>query len=106
MSNWGLVVNKQMFAVMQRRAELQAKIAAQRGQLAEIGARWQTPLAVADQGLAAARFLYANPVLVAGVAALLVVRRRGMVGLMIGMWRVWKGYRYFTAVSAKLSARL
>lgn len=99
-------MNKQMLAVMQCRGELLAKIAAQRGQMAEIGAHWQTPLAIADQGVAAARFLYANPVLVAGVAVLLVARRRGMAGLMKGIWRVWKGYRYFTAVSAKLSARL
>jgi hypothetical protein len=91
---------------MQRRGELQAKIAAQRGQLAEIGARWQTPLAIADQGVAAVRFMRANPVLVASVAALLVIRRRGTAGLMIGMWRVWKAYRSFAAVSAKLSARL
>lgn len=102
----GVAVNKQMLAVMQRRAELLAKIAVQRGQVAEIGAQWQIPLAVADQGLAVVRFLRSNPVLVAGVAALLVIRRRGVTGLMMGMWRVWKGYRYFTAVSAKLSARL
>jgi hypothetical protein len=95
-----------MLAVMQRRAELLAKIAVQRGQVAEIGAQWQIPLAAADQGLAVVRFLRSNPVLVAGVAALLVIRRRGVTGLMMGMWRVWKGYRYFTAVSAKLSARL
>ncbi|MBY0576225.1 MAG: YqjK-like family protein [Gallionellaceae bacterium] len=99
-------MNKQMLAVMQRRAELLAKIAVQRGQVAEIGAQWQIPLAAADQGLAVVRFLRSNPVLVAGVAALLVIRRRGVTGLMMGMWRVWKGYRYFTAVSAKLSARL
>lgn len=98
-------MNKQMLAVMRRRAELLAKIAAQRGQVAEMGAQWQTPLAVADQGLAVVRFLRSNPVLIVGVAALLVIRRRGMAGLMTGMWRVWKGYRYFTAISAKLSSR-
>lgn len=99
-------MNKQMLEVMQRRGELLARIAAQREQVAEIGTRWQTPLALADQGLAAVRFLRSNPVLVAGVAALLVIRRRGVVGLVKGVWRAWRGYRYFTAVSEKLSSRL
>lgn len=95
-----------MLEVMRRRAELQAKIAAQRGQLVEMGAQWQMPLAIADQGVAVVRFIRANPVLIAGVAALLVIRRRGAAGLMVGIWRMWKTYRYFTAVSAKLSSRL
>ena len=100
------VMNKQMLEVMQRRRELLARIASQREQVAEIGARWQAPLAIADQGLAALRFLRSNLVLVAGVAALFMIYRRGVVGLVKGAWRVWKGYRYFTAFSAKLSSRL
>jgi len=98
-------MNKQMLEVMQRRGELLARITSQREQMAEIGTRWQAPLAIADQGLAAMRFLRSNPVLVAGVAALFVIRRRGVVGLVTGVWRVWKGYRYFTAFSAKLPSR-
>ncbi|MDE2117303.1 MAG: YqjK-like family protein [Betaproteobacteria bacterium] len=99
-------MNKRMLEVMQRRGELLARIASQREQVAEIGARWQAPLALADQGLAAIRYLRSNPVLVAGVAALLVIRRRGVVGLVRGGWRVWKGYRSLTAFSAKLSSHL
>lgn len=99
-------MNKRMLEVMQRRGELLARIASQREQMAEIETRWQAPLALADQGLAAMRFLRSNPVLVAGVAALFVIRRRGMVGLVAGVWRAWKGYRYLTAFSAKLSSRL
>lgn len=99
-------MNRQMLAVMQRRGELLERIAAQRGQLAETGARWQAPLALADQGLAVLRFLRARPVLVAGVAALLIIRRRGMMGLARSGWLGWKGYRYFTAISEKLSSRL
>ncbi|OGS87960.1 MAG: hypothetical protein A2061_03155 [Gallionellales bacterium GWA2_59_43] len=90
---------------MQRRGELLAKIAAQREQIAEAGARWQAPLALADQGLAVVRFLRSHPALVAGVVALFVVRRRGVVGLVKGGWRVWQGYRYLTAFSKKLSSR-
>lgn len=99
-------MNKQMLEVMQRRGELLARISTQREQVAELGACWQTPLALADQGLAVVRFLRSNPVLVAGVAALIVFRRRGVAGMVRGGWRVWKGYRYFTALSQKLSSRL
>ncbi|MDD5384807.1 MAG: YqjK-like family protein [Gallionella sp.] len=98
-------MNSQMLAVMQRRGELLAKIAAQRGQVAQIGARWQAPLALADQGLAVVRFLRSHPALVAGVVALFVIRRRGVVGLMKSGWRVWKGYRFLTALSERLSSR-
>ena len=100
------MMNSQMLEIMQRRAELQARIAAQREQLSDFGTRLETPLAIADQGLAAIRFLRSNPVLVAGVAALLVIRRRGMVGLLKFVWRGWKGYRYFTTLSSKLASRL
>lgn len=98
-------MNEQMLAVMQRRGELLAKIAAQRGQVAQIGARWQAPLALADQGLAVVRFLRSHPALVAGVVALFVIRRRGVVGLVKSGWRVWKGYRFLTALSERLSSR-
>ena len=99
-------MNRQMFEVMQRRGELLARIAAQREQVAEIGARWETPLTFADKCLAAVRFLRARPVLVAGVAALFVVRRRGLMGLARSGLLAWRGYRYFTAFSGKLSSRL
>lgn len=98
-------MNNTMYAVMQRRGELLSRIASQRGQVAEFGARLQTPLALADQGVAAARFLYANPVLSAGVIAALVIRRRGVVGTARVFWRVWRGYRYFTGIAARLSSQ-
>lgn len=98
-------MNKQMLEVMQHRGELLARIASQREQVAEMGARWRTPLAIADQGLAIMRFLRANPVLVAAVVAIFVIRRRGVVGLMLGTWRVWKGYRAMEVFSARLTSR-
>ncbi len=98
-------MNSQMSVVMQRRGELLARIAAQREQVAEIGVRWQAPLALADQGLAVVRFLRSHPVLVAGVVALFVIRRRGVVGLVKGGWRVWKGYRFLAVFAEKLSPR-
>lgn len=98
-------IHSQMSAVMQRRGELLAKIAAQRERVAEAGERWQAPLALADQGLSVVRFLRSHPVLVSGVIALIVIRRRGMAGLMKGGWRAWKGYRFFAALSEKLSSQ-
>jgi len=95
-------MNEQMLAVMQRRGELLAKIDIQRGEVAQVGARWQAPLALADQGLAVLRFMRSRPVLVASVAALLVWRRRGAVGVIRMSWRAWKGYRYLTGLAAKL----
>lgn len=89
-----LAMNKQMIEAMRQRGELLARVASQREQLAGIGVRWRAPLALADQGLAAVRFLRSNPVLAAGgVIAMFMLRRRGVVGLMAGAWRVWKGYR-------------
>ena len=98
-------MNEQMREVMQRRGELLARIAAQREQVAQIGARWQAPLALADQGLTVVRFLRSRPVLVAGVAALLIIRKRGVMGLARYGMLAWKGYRYFAAFSEKKSSR-
>ncbi|HYR05703.1 MAG TPA: YqjK-like family protein, partial [Gallionella sp.] len=93
----------QISAVMQRRSELLARIATQREQVAGIGARWQTPLALVDKGITIGRFLRSHPVLVASMIALFVIRRRGVVGLARSGWSVWKGYRFLTAILGKLS---
>ena len=98
-------MNKQMLELMRQRAELLARITSQREQAAEMGVRWRIPLAFADQGLAIMRFLRANPVLVTGVVAMFVIRRRGVIGLMVGAWRVWKGYRAMESFSARLISR-
>lgn len=98
-------MNETMSELMQNRGELLARIAAQREQMAEIEAEWQTPLALADQGVVAVRFLRSHPWLVAGVVALFVIRRRSVAGLVWGVWRAWKGYRDFTSISGKLSSR-
>jgi len=98
-------MNNQMYAVMQHRAELLARIASQRGQVAEIGERLQTPLAFADLGVAAARFLRFHPVLGAGVIAAMVIRRRGVAGMARVFWRVCRGYCYFTAITARPASR-
>ena len=98
-------MDKKMMAVMQRRGELLARIAVQRGQVAEIGARWEVPLAVADQGVLVARYLRAHPVLIASVAALVVSRRRGVFGMVSGAWLLLRRYRFVAALSKKLYSR-
>jgi YqjK-like protein len=97
-------MDNRMYALMQRRGELLARIESQREQVSVIGAHLQTPLALVDQGMAAVKFLRSRPLLVAGMAALMVLRRRGVVGLAKSAWRVWKGYRQLSALSEKLSA--
>ncbi len=98
-------MNEQMLEVMQRRGELLARIAVQREQVAGIGARWQTPLALADQGISALHYARSHPVLIGGVAALIAVRRRGVVGMVKGAWRLWKVYRSVATFATRLSAR-
>jgi len=98
-------MNKQMIEVMQRRADLLARIAVQREQVAEISSRWQTPLALADQGLAAVHYARSHPVLIGGVVALIAARRRGVVGMVQSAWRVWRAYRIAATFATKISSR-
>jgi hypothetical protein len=94
-------MNEKLFELTQRRGELLVRIAVQREQLTEIKTAWNAPLALADQGLAAVRFLRRHPLLVAGTMAFFVIRRHSMAGLMWGAWRVWKDYRDFASVPGK-----
>lgn len=87
-------MNERMHGIRQRRAELLARIEAQRGQVAGMASSWKGPLALADQGLSIARFLRAHPLVLAGVAMLVVLRRRSAAGLFDRAWLVWKGFRY------------
>lgn len=95
-----------MSELLQRRAELQARIAAQRGEMAGIAARLHRPLAIADRGMAALRFLRTGPFLVAGIVVVAVVaRRHGAAALLKAGLRLWTGYRAFSAIWSGLTAR-
>jgi hypothetical protein len=94
-----------MSELMQRRGELLARIETQRELMTEIGSDLQGPLSLADEGLDAVRFLRRHPLLVAGAVLFVAIRRRGVAGLVGGVWGVWKGYRYFTSLSVKLLSR-
>lgn len=98
-------MDKQMLAVMQRRGELLARIAAQREQVAGAAMNWQAPLGVADKGLAVLRFLRSNPALVAVVVAIMVIRRRGVTGMVTTGWRMWRLYKSAISFSEKIASR-
>ena len=98
-------MNKQMSASRQRRAELLARITAQRSRVTEIGTQLQTTFELADRGLAAVRFFRSRPFLLAGIVAVFVARRHGAAALVWGGWRLWTGYRRLSANSAKPSPR-
>lgn len=98
-------MNERLFELTRRRAELLARIAAQREQLAEIQAEWDAPLTLVDKGMAGVRYLRRHPLLVAGVMAVLLIRRSSAAALMWGAWRIWKGYHYFTSIPEKSPSR-
>lgn len=82
-------MKKRLAALAHRRLELFDKIEAQRMEVAEISQHWQKPLAVADTGLKAVRFIRSHPGLVSGgVAALLSLRGMGIAGFARKGWRL------------------
>lgn len=87
--------------MLARRRALQQKIADQRGQLVSVAADWQAPLHFADQAWRAVGFLRSHALLTASLAGLVVLRRRGVTGLLKGGWRLWKAYRYIDQLSGK-----
>jgi hypothetical protein len=99
------VMTKQMSALRQRRAELLARIAAQRGRVTEIGTQLQTAFELADRGLAVVRFFRSRPFLLTGIAAVFLARRHGAAALVWSGWRLLTGYRRLSANSAKPSPR-
>ncbi|NNM80123.1 MAG: hypothetical protein HKM01_06690 [Gallionella sp.] len=75
-------MKKRLADLAQRRRVLVEKIATQRGDVAAISRHLKKPLAMADAGLKAMRYVHAHPAwLAGGVAVLMTFRRRGIVGL-------------------------
>lgn len=94
-------MNQRLLDIHVRRARLQAKIEAQRNAVGIITERWEKPLAVADAGLTALRFVKSHPVLVAGVGAAFIFRLRGATGLASAGWRLWGLYRSAVSLASK-----
>jgi len=78
----------------ERRERLVAQAAAQRRALARDMDRWRTPLALADQGLAALRYIRIHPQWLIGSVVLLVALRPRRVGKWLGSgWVSWRVMR-------------
>jgi len=92
-------VESRAVELARQRERLIARAEAQRHELAAHVRRWEVPLRVADKALAGARFLRANPVVVAAAAvALLVFGRRRLWTIVRGgliAWRAWRAVRSF-----------
>lgn len=59
----------------QRRADLLVRSAAQRAELGEACHAWRLPLAMADRGVAAWRFVHKHPIVLVGTGAVLTLTR-------------------------------
>lgn len=77
---------------------LVARISGQREQMAGLVSALETPLQVADLAWSALRFLGRHALLiagVAGVAGIMLARRRSVKVMLKGAWRMWKAYQLF-----------
>lgn len=82
-------MKKRLAALADRRRRLSEKIESQRMKVAEISLHWQNSLVLVDAGLKAVCFVRNHPTfMTGGVAALLALRRKGMVGLAQEGWRL------------------
>ena len=84
-------MNEKLIRLAERRERLVAQAAAQRMTLAQNIEPWRNPLARADQGLAALRYIKNHPAWIVGGAILLAVLRPGRVGKWLGRgWVTWQ----------------
>jgi hypothetical protein len=82
-------MKNRLVALAYRRRILLEEVEAQRMEVAEISLDLQKPLALADAGLKAVRFIRNHPGVVAGgFAALLSLRGKGIAGLAQKGWRL------------------
>ncbi len=82
-------MKKRLAELAYRRSRLLEKIEIQRMDVADISLDLQKPLALADAGLKAVRFIRNHPGLVSGgFAALLSLRGKGVAGLAQKGWRL------------------
>lgn len=98
-------MSKPLREIMRKRGELVARIAAQREQVTLASVRWKAPLAVADQGLAAVRYVRSHPLILAGVVALLAIRRNSVIGVAGTALRLWNLYNSTRNYAAKAGYR-
>jgi hypothetical protein len=84
-------MNQNLIRLAERRERLVAQAAAQRTALAQNIEPWRTPLALADQGLAALRFIKRHPAWIVGGGILLAALRVNRVGKWLERgWVTWQ----------------
>jgi len=84
-------MNEKSSRLAERRERLVAQAAAQRMALAQNIEPWRLPLARADQGLAALRYIKSHPAWIVGGAVLLAIVRPGRAGNWLARgWVTWK----------------
>lgn len=86
---------RRLAEIRTRRERLLARAGAQREEVALLLVPWQTPLRIADRGLAAAAHLRTHPELVAvAVIVLLVLSPRRALRWARRAYVAWRGYRW------------
>lgn len=84
-------MNEKLTRLAERRERLVAQIAAQRTALAQNIEPWRTPLALADRGLAALRYVRSHPAWIVGGGILFAAVRPARAGKWLGLgWAAWK----------------
>lgn len=87
-------MNRDANRLAERRRELVAQSAAQRAALAQAMEPWRPRLALADQGVAALRYVVRRPLLILGGAFLLALLRPRRAGKWLQRgWLVWRARR-------------
>ncbi|MEI7456955.1 MAG: YqjK-like family protein [Nitrosomonadales bacterium] len=98
-------MTKRRQAMLARRQVLQANICAQREQLADIAVNLQPAFRLADGAWRAVSFVRGHVMLAAGVLSLVVLRQRGMSGLIKGGLRAWRAWRFVNEFAKKITRR-
>jgi hypothetical protein len=84
-------MNVKLIRLIERRERLVAQAATQRRVLAQNIEPWHTPLALADQGLAALRYVKRHPEWIIGGVVLLAALRPRHLGKWLGRgWVSWQ----------------
>lgn len=96
-------MNQRLIQLIEHRVRLVDRAASQREALAQAAAPWRRPLAMIEHGLSIAHYLKQHPVLLfAGMAAIAVLRPRGIFNWAQRGWLVW---RALLGIRRKLSGR-
>jgi hypothetical protein len=84
-------MNSKIEHLAERRLALLDKVANQRLALAQAITPFRAPLAMADKGINALRYLAQHPVLVAGILTIaLMIKPKGFIFMLQKGWLVWR----------------